>query len=106
MFDRYHDVETTSLPPQGLMAIFELCCRKFGDDVEAVYMQEVAEDEQALYARLVTRSPALLEAIVDGGKAKYNINGKHVWARKYIKKQNPKIMFLGQSSSSVPSTSH
>ncbi|XP_015073165.2 uncharacterized protein LOC107017457 [Solanum pennellii] len=84
----------------------EFFTRKFGDDVEAVYMQEVAEDEQALYARLVTRSPALLEAIVDGGKAKYNINGKHVWARKYIKKQNPKIMFLGQSSSSVPSTSH
>ncbi|KAG5611053.1 hypothetical protein H5410_022334 [Solanum commersonii] len=83
----------------------EFFTRKFGDDVEAVYMQEVAEDEQALYARLVTRSPALLEAIVDGGKAKYNINGKHVWARKYIKKQNPKIMFLGQSSSSVPSTS-
>ncbi|XP_055824393.1 uncharacterized protein LOC129892890 [Solanum dulcamara] len=80
--------------------------RKFGEDVEAVYMQEVPEEEQALYARLVTRSPALLEAIVDGGKAKYNINGKHVWARKYIKKQNPKIMFLGQTSSPVTSTSH
>ncbi|XP_016549904.2 uncharacterized protein LOC107849886 [Capsicum annuum] len=62
--------------------------RKFGEDVEAVYMQEVTEEEQALYARLVTRSPAALEAIVEGGKAKYNINGKHVWARKYVKKQN------------------
>ncbi|MCE3216107.1 hypothetical protein HAX54_004926 [Datura stramonium] len=76
--------------------------RKFGEDVEAVYMQEVTDDEQALYARLVTRTPSVLEAIVDGGKAKYNINGKHVWARKYVKKPNAKILYVGQTSS--PST--
>ncbi|CAN4125607.1 unnamed protein product [Withania somnifera] len=75
--------------------------RNFGEDVEAVYMQEVTEEEQALYARLVTRSPAALETIIDGGKAKYNINGKHVWARKYVKKQN-----AGQTGSQVAPTSH
>ncbi|KAK4356177.1 hypothetical protein RND71_025148 [Anisodus tanguticus] len=62
-------------------------------------MQEVNDEEQALYARLMTRSPVALEAIVDGGRAMYNINGKHVWARKYVKKTNPKINFDGQTSS-------
>ncbi|KAK4356689.1 hypothetical protein RND71_025660 [Anisodus tanguticus] len=61
--------------------------RKFGEDVVAVYMQEVNDEEQALYARLVTRSLVALEAIVDGGRVKYNINEKHVWAKKYVKKQ-------------------
>ncbi|KAK4356688.1 hypothetical protein RND71_025659 [Anisodus tanguticus] len=83
----------------------EFFTRKFGEDVEEVYMQEVNDEEQALYARLVTRSLVALEAIVDGGRAKYNINGKHVWARKYVKKTNPKINFDEQTSSPVASTS-
>ncbi|XP_059309677.1 uncharacterized protein LOC132060752 [Lycium ferocissimum] len=84
----------------------EFFTRKFGDDVLAVYMQEVTDpEEQALYARLVCRSHAALEEIVDGGRAKYNINGKHVWARKYVKKTNPKLHFVGQTSSPVTSTS-
>nr|GLL23189.1 uncharacterized protein LOC109188014 [Ipomoea trifida] len=74
--------------------------RKFGDSIEAIHMQEVGTGEQVLYARLVARSLAALEAIVIGGKAKYNINGKHVWARKYVKKQNSKAL-----SSSPPSSS-
>ncbi|XP_009604652.1 uncharacterized protein [Nicotiana tomentosiformis] len=91
--------------------VVEFFTRKFGEDVEAIYMQEVSDDEQPLYARLVTRSLAALEAIVDGGKAKYNINGKHVWARKYVKKPNPKNqlsqfeLYEGQTSSPVASTS-
>ncbi|PHT45115.1 hypothetical protein CQW23_14273 [Capsicum baccatum] len=54
--------------------------RKFGEDVKVVYMQEVAEEEKTIYVRFVTRSPFALEAvaIVEGGKAKYNINGNHV----------------------------
>ncbi|KAJ8544136.1 hypothetical protein K7X08_028647 [Anisodus acutangulus] len=66
---------------------------KFTENGSLVYMQEVNDEEQALYARLMTRSPVALEAIVDGGRAMYNINGKHVWARKYVKKTNPKINF-------------
>ncbi|XP_019194019.1 PREDICTED: uncharacterized protein LOC109188014 [Ipomoea nil] len=76
--------------------------RKFGDSIETIYMQEVASGEQVLYARLVARSLAALEAIVVGGKAKYNINGKHVWARKYVKKQNPKALASSPSSPSSP----
>lgn len=49
-------------------------------------MQEVEGDEQPLYAKMVARSPAVIDGIVEGNKAKYSINGKHVWARKYVKK--------------------
>ncbi|VFQ64421.1 unnamed protein product [Cuscuta campestris] len=62
--------------------------KKFGDSIESIQMQEVPAGEQVLYAKLVARSLPALEAIVVGGKAKYNINGKHVWARKYVKKQS------------------
>lgn len=51
-------------------------------------MQEVGDDEQVLYARMVARSAAVIDPIVGGNKAKYSINGKHVWARKYVKKQH------------------
>lgn len=49
-------------------------------------MQEVEEGEQPLYAKMVARSTAVIDGIVEGNKAKYSINGKHVWARKYVKK--------------------
>ncbi|KAA8534326.1 hypothetical protein F0562_031847 [Nyssa sinensis] len=44
-------------------------------------------DEQVLYARLVARSSSIIGVVLDGhSKAKFSINGKHVWARKYVKK--------------------
>ncbi|KAG8390663.1 hypothetical protein BUALT_Bualt01G0107000 [Buddleja alternifolia] len=62
--------------------------RRFGDFIEDIIMQEVGEDEQVLYARMVVarRSTAVINGIVGGNKEKYSINGKHVWARKYVKK--------------------
>ncbi|XP_073130792.1 uncharacterized protein [Henckelia pumila] len=68
--------------------------KRFGDFIEDLIMQEVGEEEQVLYARMVARSTAVIDAIVGGNKAKYSINGKHVWARKYVKRQ--------QTSSSSP----
>lgn len=50
-------------------------------------MQEVEEGEQVLYARMVCKMPDVIDTICAGNKAKYSINGKHVWARKYVKKQ-------------------
>ena len=61
--------------------------RKFGDFIEAIQMQEVPPNEQILYGRIVARSASALDAVVEGGIAKYTINGKHVWARKYVRKQ-------------------
>ncbi|KAK4436044.1 hypothetical protein Salat_0768100 [Sesamum alatum] len=75
----------------------EFFTRRFGDFIEELIMQEVGEDEQVLYARMVARSAAVMEGITGGNKAKYSINGKHVWARKYVKKQQQ------QQSRSPPS---
>ncbi|XP_047973270.1 uncharacterized protein LOC125215773 [Salvia hispanica] len=63
----------------------EYFTRRFGDFIEDVIMQEVV-DEQPLYAKMVAKSAAVIDGIVEGNKAKYSINGKHVWARKYVKK--------------------
>lgn len=54
-------------------------------------MHDVGPEEQPLYARIVACSPLMVKVIVERdnsvGKSKYNINGKHVWARKYVKKK-------------------
>ncbi|CAI9772430.1 unnamed protein product [Fraxinus pennsylvanica] len=62
--------------------------RRFGDFIEDIFMQEVDAGEQPLFARLVVRSSSIINSIAGGSKAKYTINGKHVWARKYVKKQH------------------
>uniref|UniRef100_A0A7N0ZSJ1 Uncharacterized protein n=1 Tax=Kalanchoe fedtschenkoi TaxID=63787 RepID=A0A7N0ZSJ1_KALFE len=62
----------------------------YGDCIESMWMQEVQPNEQSLFARIVFRSPAIIERILSGstGKAKYTINGKHVWVRKFIPKKS------------------
>ncbi|XP_062155305.1 uncharacterized protein LOC133863379 [Alnus glutinosa] len=62
--------------------------RKFGDVVEAIYMQEVLlPEEQPLYARLIVRLASSIEVVLEGrSRAKFSINGKHVWARKFVRK--------------------
>ncbi|KAJ9545594.1 hypothetical protein OSB04_025301 [Centaurea solstitialis] len=81
--------------------------RNFGDFIEAIHMHDVGPDEQPLYARIVACSPSMVNTIVgrDGpeGKSKYNINGKHVWARKYVKKK-PTRLSLTQSANSEITT--
>ncbi|KAL6199571.1 hypothetical protein ACLB2K_029355 [Fragaria x ananassa] len=66
----------------------EFFTRKYGDIFDAIHMQEVpVEDQQPLYARLVVRYAFFIPMVLEGQtKAKFAINGKHVWARKYVKK--------------------
>lgn len=52
-------------------------------------MQEVNPPKQSLYARLVVRPEAMdvIDHFLDyNSRMKFSINGKHVWARKYIRK--------------------
>lgn len=50
-------------------------------------MQKVKPHEQALYARIVFVAPEIIEFILeDEFIAKFSINGKHVWMRKFIPK--------------------
>ncbi|KAL8251847.1 hypothetical protein R6Q59_035540 [Mikania micrantha] len=60
----------------------------FGDFIQSIHMQPVEPGIQPLFARIVVRCPSLVRAVVDRdgqhGKSKYIINGKHVWARKFV----------------------
>ncbi|KAF5467173.1 hypothetical protein F2P56_017028 [Juglans regia] len=82
--------------------IREFFTRKFGDFIEAIHMQEVLLPvKQPLYARLVVRLASSITEVLDGkNKANFSINGKHVRARKYLRK-NPR----SPQKSSPPSTS-
>ncbi|KAG2730003.1 hypothetical protein I3843_01G269000 [Carya illinoinensis] len=81
--------------------IREFFTRKFGDFIEAIHMQEVLPVEQPLYARLVVRLASSIAEVLDGkNKANFSINGKHVRARKYVRKN-----LRSPQKSSPPSTS-
>ncbi|CAK9138510.1 unnamed protein product [Ilex paraguariensis] len=59
-----------------------------GDCIESLHMQEVKPDEQSLYARIVFYTPSVIDLILKGvTKAKFTINGKHVWMRKFVPKR-------------------
>ena len=64
--------------------------RVFGNCIESFHMQEVSNpEEQSLYAKIVFLRPAFIRAILNGAmKAKFTINGKHVWMRKFVPKNN------------------
>ncbi|OWM86703.1 uncharacterized protein LOC116189197 [Punica granatum] len=55
------------------------------DCVSDVVMQETPKtSEQCLYAKLVLNSVESVDRVLTGRKvAKFQINGKHIWARKY-----------------------
>lgn len=72
-------------------------------------MQEVGAEEQMLYARLVARSASSIGVVLGGQrKARFSINGKHVLARKYIKKhpKSPLITTTATTSSATNSPTH
>ncbi|ESQ41309.1 hypothetical protein EUTSA_v10015793mg [Eutrema salsugineum] len=73
--------------------------RRFGEIIESIHMPGVEGNGQALYAKMVLHSASKIPEIVENGgdtKTKFTINGKHVWARK----------FLPQSSNSLPQSSN
>ncbi|KAL0374565.1 UNVERIFIED_CONTAM: hypothetical protein Sradi_3372200 [Sesamum radiatum] len=71
--------------------------RLFGSCIESFHMQEVVSpNEQALYAKIVFVRSSFIRAILSGvSKAKFTINGKHVWMRKFVpKNERPLPMYL------------
>jgi len=65
--------------------------RRFGEVIEAVEMQEVEANEQPLFAKMVMKlqCASMMDEIVSARfRNKFTIDGKHVWARKYVRK-NP-----------------
>lgn len=77
--------------------------KKFGEVIEAVEMQDVEENEQPLFARMVLKQRYMskIEDIVSvRNRNKFTIDGKHVWARKYVRK-NPNPSAASTSSSQI-----
>ncbi|GKV17920.1 hypothetical protein SLEP1_g28372 [Rubroshorea leprosula] len=66
----------------------EFFTRSHGDCIESFHMQEVHQpQDQALFAKIVFKSAASIDKILNGmSKVKFAINGKHVWARKFVPK--------------------
>ncbi|KAF8021862.1 hypothetical protein BT93_G2106 [Corymbia citriodora subsp. variegata] len=82
----------------------EYFTRRFGNFIEELRMQEAPPKQQALYARIVVRPASLIDTILNGkSKTKFTINGKHVWARRYVRK-NLKSSSLTAREVPSPST--
>lgn len=65
--------------------VMEFFTGVYGDCIESLKMQDVKPSEQALYATILFFSANTIEAILSGmSKAKFTINGKHVWVRKFV----------------------
>ncbi|KAL1209229.1 hypothetical protein V5N11_015981 [Cardamine amara subsp. amara] len=63
--------------------------RKFGEVIETILMPDAEVHGQALFAKMVLKMcyASKMENIVTASnKNKFTINGKHVWARKYVPK--------------------
>ncbi|CAH9065923.1 unnamed protein product [Cuscuta europaea] len=60
-----------------------------GNCIECIHMQAVKpQEEQPLYARVVFFDPTHIDLILNGEhKAKFTINGKHVWMRRFVPPQ-------------------
>lgn len=71
----------------------ELFNSYYGDCVETVKMvPPTTASEQPLYARLVVRSVSTIDQVLSRGPiAKFRVNGKHVWARKYERRDVDKV---------------
>lgn len=81
----------------------EFFTRTYGDCIESLHMQEVEFNEQALFARIVFYSAATIDVILNGvDKVKFNINGKHVWARKFVPKRAKSSLLSPLLSNSSP----
>ncbi|CAN1761093.1 hypothetical protein LINPERHAP1_LOCUS7784 [Linum perenne] len=71
--------------------VVELFTRKYGEgSVVSVMMQEnvVCGEQQTLFAKMMMRSVTVVDEVLGGNRiAKFRINGKHIWARKYERRE-------------------
>lgn len=69
--------------------VTELFTSICGDCVVNVQMQENAQSNgQPLYAKMIMRTVTAVDQVLCGKRvAKFRINGKHIWARKYERRE-------------------
>ncbi|KAK7393090.1 hypothetical protein VNO78_21543 [Psophocarpus tetragonolobus] len=79
--------------------------RRYGDIIEALHMQDVVPPDQPLYARIVIRAELshMIDHLLEStNKVKLSINGKHAWARKYLRKGNKSPKAKSPTSERLP----
>ncbi|CAN0877590.1 hypothetical protein LINGRAHAP2_LOCUS11976 [Linum grandiflorum] len=82
--------------------VIELFNRRYGEgSVVEVMMQENVTpggDQQPLFARVILRSVAMVDQVLAGDRiAKFRINGKHIWARKYERRDQMSVTTIPPS---------
>ncbi|KAJ1381379.1 hypothetical protein SESBI_45199 [Sesbania bispinosa] len=79
----------------------------YGDCIESLHMQEIVQpNEQPLFAHIVFHMVCNIDMILRGAtKVKFTINGKHVWARKFVSKRTTSTGSLLSSPPNFPSSS-
>ncbi|KAF2570019.1 hypothetical protein F2Q70_00006352 [Brassica cretica] len=70
--------------PISKAEVYAYFTRRFGEIVEAIHMGGAGENEQTLYATMQLSSVSKVPEILTEDRTQYIINGKHVWARKFI----------------------
>ncbi|KAB1199257.1 hypothetical protein CJ030_MR0G025553 [Morella rubra] len=81
--------------------------RSYGNCIESLHMQEANPHEQALFARVIFHKASTMDMILCGkGKVKFTINGKHVWARKFVPKRSKSSLLPPLPPSPLPGTSY
>ncbi|CAN1760939.1 hypothetical protein LINPERHAP1_LOCUS7725 [Linum perenne] len=78
--------------------VMELFTRKYGEgSVMGVMMHEnlVYGNQQPIFAKIMLRSVTLVDEVLGGEKsAKFRTNGKHIWARKYERREHTAMVPL------------
>ncbi|CAN1760935.1 hypothetical protein LINPERHAP1_LOCUS7723 [Linum perenne] len=71
--------------------VMELFTRKYGEgSVVGIMMHEnlVYGNQQPLFVKIMLRSVTLVDEVLSGEKiAKFRTNGKHIWAKKYERRE-------------------
>ncbi|KAK7400720.1 hypothetical protein VNO78_12001 [Psophocarpus tetragonolobus] len=62
----------------------QLFTSRYGDCVESLSMGKIDMHNQSMFAKMVLKTVTTVDHILNGKRvAKLQINGKHIWARKY-----------------------
>nr|KYP39964.1 hypothetical protein KK1_038702 [Cajanus cajan] len=65
-----------------------LFTRTYGDCVQSLSMGSAVVNDQSLFAMMILKSVRTVDQILNGKRvAKLHINGKHIWVRKYERRE-------------------
>ncbi|GAV77994.1 hypothetical protein CFOL_v3_21462 [Cephalotus follicularis] len=74
--------------PLSSKEIVNFFVSKWGEVVQDVVIEHTREGEEPRFGRIVFTSSTVIQLVLNGeAKAKFLVNGKHLWARVYVPRQ-------------------